>query len=309
MVMKLAAALVLVLLFALAFVHRRWNTVGGQVVFFIISWLGIGFNIALISELWDDARPSLLALLLAGVLTYAREVYFRGNTVDAMKARGNVRGLARALRQQPVGREEIFRREEAAAALGEIRTPLSVEALVGALGDEDSRVATAAEKSLLQIGRAAVDALIVTLKTGNSGAREQAARVLGRSRDVRAMEPLIASLNDDVEDVCREAAIGLEKIGDGRAIRPLLRHAPEKLMARHVLKSLMAITRRHATKLDKATLREILSVPDKVVESEEIIRFIEGEISGIYAAISIHFGPLKDLARNELSRRGPEPDA
>lgn len=53
--------------------------------------------------------------------------------------------------------------------------------------------------------------------------RSNAARALGRVRDPRAFDPLIAALNsDDFDDVRGEAALALGKFGDPRAIDPLI---------------------------------------------------------------------------------------
>ena len=57
------------------------------------------------------------------------------------------------------------------------------------------------------------------------GIRRDAAASLGNANEVRAVEPLIASLRDSEPAVCRAAATALGLIGDPRAVEPLIRIA------------------------------------------------------------------------------------
>lgn len=67
-----------------------------------------------------------------------------------------------------------------------------------------------------------VDGLIKVLGTGrHPESREEAAEALGEIRDPRAVDPLIAALNDRNPEVREEAAEALGKIGDPRAVEPL----------------------------------------------------------------------------------------
>ncbi|HNS51657.1 MAG TPA: HEAT repeat domain-containing protein [Anaerolineae bacterium] len=110
----------------------------------------------------------------------------------------------------------------AAQALGQIGNP-ALERLVALLDTyrrETSRhMSDWAENALVQIGAPAVEPLIAVLKHGSSSAqRDNAARALGRIRDARAVEPLIAALRGDSAG----AAWALGEIGDARAVEPLV---------------------------------------------------------------------------------------
>jgi len=60
------------------------------------------------------------------------------------------------------------------------------------------------------------------LKSGNQQTRRRAVKGLGRSRDPRAIDPLMAALNDGSYLVRQEAARALGEIGDARAVRSLV---------------------------------------------------------------------------------------
>jgi len=68
---------------------------------------------------------------------------------------------------------------------------------------------------------AVVDAFIAALHDSYAWLRGNAARILGKIGDVRAVNSLIIMLNDPYEWVRYEAAEALEKIGDVRAVEPL----------------------------------------------------------------------------------------
>jgi len=63
----------------------------------------------------------------------------------------------------------------------------------------------------------------VSSKITPIGIREEAAKALGKIGDVRAVKPLIAALlTDDESSVHRAAAQALGKIGDVQAVEPLI---------------------------------------------------------------------------------------
>jgi HEAT repeat protein len=71
------------------------------------------------------------------------------------------------------------------------------------------------------IGAPSVPALILTLKDSDEFVRIMAAGILGRLKDGRAVEPLIAELEGDL-NMGGAAARALGKIGDARAVEPLI---------------------------------------------------------------------------------------
>lgn len=116
----------------------------------------------------------------------------------------------------------------AAWALGEIKNERAFEPLIGEIW-VDQLIKWNAAMALVKITyEPAIDSLIDVLKFGNQtasweanlAARWRAALTLGHMKDGRAVEPLIAALNNDN---CRFfAALVLGEIGDSRAIEPLI---------------------------------------------------------------------------------------
>jgi HEAT repeat protein len=100
-----------------------------------------------------------------------------------------------------------------------------VEGLIKALGyRKDKGVCKAAAGALVEIGTPAVAPLVAALKDSDTHVQWQAARALGQIGDARAIEPLIAALEDVEIDwtVCRTAAEALGQVGDARAVKPLI---------------------------------------------------------------------------------------
>jgi len=145
-------------------------------------------------------------------------------------------------------------REEAAAALGKLRDPRAVYALIGILRDEDRSVRDAAVGALTAIGEAAVEPvaacladpdlnvqeaaacileriadhrvtgmLVTALGSADWIVRAHAARALGRISDAGYAEALIPLLHDSVKAVREDAAAGLA--GIGKAAVPALLQA------------------------------------------------------------------------------------
>ncbi len=86
--------------------------------------------------------------------------------------------------------------------------------------ESNFRDKTAAFAALLEIGAPAVEPLIVELK--NKERRDQAAFVLGRIGDPRAVKPLIAVSKEKDEHIRRNAATALGQIGDPAAVEALI---------------------------------------------------------------------------------------
>ena len=105
----------------------------------------------------------------------------------------------------------------------EIGTP-SVPSLVLALKHSDRDVRTKAAWSLGELkDPRAVEPLIAALNDmDGQDVRTKAAWSLGELKDPRAVEPLIAALNDMDVHVIWEATEALGKIGDSRAVEPLI---------------------------------------------------------------------------------------
>ena len=104
--------------------------------------------------------------------------------------------------------------------LGTIVDVQATEALVAALKVSDFWVQSSATDLLVKIGVDAVEPLIAALIDDNPDFRNHAAQALGKIRDTRAVEPLIALLEDKNMGYFVEMALG--DIGDKRAVEPLI---------------------------------------------------------------------------------------
>ena len=99
-----------------------------------------------------------------------------------------------------------------------------IDLLISALGDEREDVAERAEDLLELLAPESVDALVIELTLGL--APERAAAVLGRIKDARALEPLVAALRHPSAQVRAESCLALGELRDPAASEPLLgRHA------------------------------------------------------------------------------------
>lgn len=167
---------------------------------------------------------------------------FRPPNVEALKAKGDIRGLTAALRY----REDVDVRKSAAKALGELGDQKAVEALIKALEDEVNSVRLSvisalgllkderaikpliailknrkehpswqweAAKSLAQIGTPALSPLVEALQHSDASVRLKAAASLGWIGDVAAIKALITALDDKDDVVRRNAGDALVKIG------------------------------------------------------------------------------------------------
>lgn len=115
--------------------------------------------------------------------------------------------------------EDINIRSAAARILGEFGDPRAVEPLIAALRNEDGNLRKEAFNALVRIGTPSVEPLISQLNQYHSA---RAVEALGRIGDPRAVEPLIAVLNDDEISVRTKAAQALGKIGNARAVKALI---------------------------------------------------------------------------------------
>ena len=132
-------------------------------------------------------------------------------------------------------------RQVAAETLGRIGDSRALEPLMAGLGDHESDVRKAATEALERIdpnwarSRAASRAVPIVLEAlnhKNSAVRQTAAAALGKIGDARAVEPLVAALEDSVSDVRREAATELDRIDpDWRRSEAAKRAVPTLLEA------------------------------------------------------------------------------
>lgn len=96
-------------------------------------------------------------------------------------------------------------RIHAARGLGRSGDPAAVGALVRALGHRDDALAGAAVDALLQLGPAAVPALVEACRSDDEWVRWHAARALGHIHDSRGV-PVLVELLGDLDTAVRWAA-------------------------------------------------------------------------------------------------------
>jgi HEAT repeat protein len=116
-----------------------------------------------------------------------------------------------------------FARSQAALKLGEMADVSAAPELVAAIAAEpDLAVREDMTWALVRMADAAIDPLMALLRDQRPAARYQAAHVLGKIGDSRAVEALSAGLRDTDATVSRKAAFALSQIGDARAIPALV---------------------------------------------------------------------------------------
>ncbi len=145
--------------------------------------------------------------------------------------------------------EERVVRANCARALGSLRDPRAIEALIQALDDDADLVRRSAASAIGYIGYPldeAIAALVKTLTTDEErDVRASCADALGNLGDPRALEALIQALDDD-ENVRLAAVDALRKLGsDASPAIPLLIEAmrdADRLFAVRVADALRSIT-------------------------------------------------------------------
>lgn len=114
-------------------------------------------------------------------------------------------------------------RMHAAKALGRVKDPCSVQALIPLLQDKVKAVREEAATTLAAIGDAAFPALLKALTHQDWLVRLHAVEALGKTKSGRAVEPLLSSLFNDRDSAIREDAVrALGEIGDPLAVDFLL---------------------------------------------------------------------------------------
>ena len=117
-------------------------------------------------------------------------------------------------------------RAKAAMDLGRLNDRSAVRPLVDAMEDPDEGVRSSATSALEMQDFASVlgatPRLIHLLQNENSEIRWRASRVLGKGRDRRAIEPLVAALKDRDSNVRCEAAEALARLDPGQTVERLI---------------------------------------------------------------------------------------
>ncbi len=142
-----------------------------------------------------------------------------------------------------------------------------------------------------QIEKKNVDGLIKSLQyKKNCSVRRDAAKALGSIKDTRAVEPLVAALKDEDEDVREYAAEALKSIGDTRAVEPLITALQDKsfYVRRDAAKALGSIKDTRAVEPLVAALKD---------EDEDVREYAAEALKSIGDTRAVV--PLVTAAKNE----------
>ena len=170
-----------------------------------------------------EAQQTLGATL--GTLADVRDELGRSVALQALLARHDMSGreLVNALTQPRDGFVIDLEHKAALATMVESEDDAGLrdvtDTLVSSLSDSDEGRRTAARELLVSLGEKAVDPAVAAMDRPE--ARREAAIVLGRLRNVRAVTRLVDSLDDESPPVRAAAAWALGEIRDPIAIEPL----------------------------------------------------------------------------------------
>jgi HEAT repeat protein len=146
------------------------------------------------------------------------------------------------------------------------------------------------------------------LKSRDPQARRRAVKGLGKSRDPRAIDPLMVALNDKSYLVRKEAARALGDIGDARSVGPLINLIEESFH--------YAIARTGVDALERVLGRAAAGAISKDVQAaamlsdvsridherrEGMVWFFEASSAGDW---TMDCSQIRRLAHKELIRRG-----
>ncbi len=165
------------------------------------------------------------------MLSFFEDLFSSSDDVETLKAKRNVRGLIRALKND---NQNI--RNAALEALGEIGDPRAAEPVAGFFPQEPFLVA----KILKGLGTPGFEVLLANLHNEEVDIRWAAAKVLGETGDPRVTEPLLALLQDPNKQVREVAVDALGRTPDARvvaALTPLL-HDPDVTIRQIVIETL-----------------------------------------------------------------------
>lgn len=150
-----------------------------------------------------------------------KDGYVVKQAAKALAAAGDDRAVEPLI--AALGRVGRFDQVDVISAIGQFCDGRAIPALIASLGSSTSMVGEAAAAALDKIGEPTVLPLIETLKSTDLGLRKWAAQLLGRRQDARAVEPLMAAIDDPDGNMRLITAGALAQIGDTRAIPALER--------------------------------------------------------------------------------------
>lgn len=227
------------------------------------------------------------------------DVTLKQHAADALGRLGDGRAVEPLLTM--LGKQDGLIRLVAARALGELGDARAIQPLRAALADPDDWVRATAAEALVQFGDApAAAALLLLFQHKNLQLREVASRALASIKaGTPAVEPLLTALRDSDGRVRTGAAQALGRIGDVRAVEPLVT-------------ATLADTDYHCASLQLLSLEGLLDrvrgdIADGLLQTMadlEPAREMRVEFGcGVEELRRLDFWRVKQAARQELARR------
>ncbi len=161
-------------------------------------------------------KPALKPLTAALKARDPRVRVHAARALERIRDPGAVESLCDALRD-----EDPQVRSAAAIALGVIGDAKAAARLTGLFVDKEHAPRRDAIDALVKLGKPATKAVVAAVRGVISG--RSASRVLRKTKDAAAVQPLIRMLADTSAGVRRGAALCLGFIGDRRAVEPLVK--------------------------------------------------------------------------------------
>ena len=129
---------------------------------------------------------------------------------------------------------------EITEALARLKDSRSIDALITTLSHKEPGTRELASNGLVDLGPAALPALCTALNSPLWQTRSYAARILGRIKDLRAVEPLIEALDHPDSTFRIEVIKALGVLGDARAVPLLINtlHENEQELVQPLIESL-----------------------------------------------------------------------
>ncbi len=179
---------------------------------------------------------------------------------------------------EALGSSNSGTRTLASEALGQLKAQRGAPALAKLLRDQDASVGLAAATALVTIGVEAVPVLLEALASASESSQRLAAQALGRIGDIRAVGPLVESIRQN-----REATPS---------------HPEPLAIAGAARDALLAIIGASAASIPQVELEAASEVPDSLLN-----RQTGDDEQSLTLEKGLDCAALRDVARAELKRR------
>ncbi len=164
-------------------------------------------------------------------------------------------------------------------------------------------IARATEDEAATLGAEAVEPLVQALSHSDWRASATAVRALGKIGDTRAIGPLLdAALRTHDTSYRHRIAEALGEIGGPDAVGPLCRMATDGRVADSALPVLERILAKHAAAVDGETLAAVGSLSSTVQDIYEL----DGQLVSHPKVKPVDSSAVRALAQGELARRGKQ---